>query len=98
MSQTFKRTIENFTCEQCGQQVIGNGYTNHCPNCLYSKHVDIYPGDRGAVCGGMMKPVRIEMKGQEWFLLQLCLTCGFERKNKVVSEDNRNALFKLASG
>ena len=26
----------------------GNGYTNHCPKCLWSKHVDINPGDRGA--------------------------------------------------
>ena len=98
MSETFKRTIENFICEQFSQHVIGNGYTNHCPNCLYSKHVDINPGDREAVCGGLMKPVRVEMKGQNWLLLQHCQRCGFERKNKVESEDNREALFKLASG
>jgi Zn finger protein HypA/HybF involved in hydrogenase expression len=48
----FKRTIEDFTCEHCGEQVTGNGFTNHCPQCLWSKHVDIDPGDRLALCGG----------------------------------------------
>ncbi|MEK7158524.1 MAG: RNHCP domain-containing protein, partial [Patescibacteria group bacterium] len=46
MSRTFQRRVEDFTCESCGAQVTGDGYTNHCPQCLVSKHVDVYPGDR----------------------------------------------------
>jgi len=42
----FQKRIENFTCEKCGLFVKGTGYTDHCPNCLWSKHMDINPGDR----------------------------------------------------
>lgn len=95
MSQTFKRTIEDFICEYCGQQVKGNGYTNHCHQCLYSKHVDINPGDREELCGGLMKPIRVELKGTEHILIQKCIICGFERKNKVDSEDNIETILKI---
>ena len=37
---TFIRKTEDFICENCGAVVVGNGYTNHCPACLYSKHVE----------------------------------------------------------
>ncbi|HYC79501.1 MAG TPA: RNHCP domain-containing protein, partial [Candidatus Binatia bacterium] len=53
----FQRTPENFVCENCGTKVSGNGYTNHCPNCLYSKHVDNNPGDRLNKCHGLMEPI-----------------------------------------
>ena len=29
----------------------GSNHRNHCPNCLYSLHVDIEPGDRESECG-----------------------------------------------
>jgi len=51
MARLFTRNIENFTCERCGAAVEGNGFTNHCPACLCSKHVDINPGDRAAARG-----------------------------------------------
>ncbi len=95
MSQTFKRTIENFTCEHCGAAVAGNGYTNHCPHCLYSKHVDINPGDRAALCGGLMKAIAMESKGKDWIIVHECLLCGFRRKNRVVDADDREALIDL---
>ena len=41
----FTRNIEDFTCEHCGATVKGNGYTNHCPMCLWSKHVDVDQGE-----------------------------------------------------
>lgn len=95
MSQAFKRTIENFRCEHCQQKVVGNGYTNHCPYCLYSKHVDINPGDREATCGGLMKSSHIEQKGQDWIILHTCLTCGYQKKNKVAPDDDREAIIEL---
>lgn len=42
----FTKTVEDFICAHCGTHVRGNGYTNHCPECLWSKHVDNNPGDR----------------------------------------------------
>ena len=57
----FIRKIENFTCNNCGTFVVGDGYTNHCPNCLFSKHVDTSPGDRKSSCKGLMEPIGIEI-------------------------------------
>ena len=33
----FTKKIEDFTCDHCGYNVKGKGYTNHCPKCLWSK-------------------------------------------------------------
>lgn len=58
----FQRTTENFVCEKCGFIVEGNGYTNHCPNCIWSKHVDIHPGDRASLCGGTYETYNCRIK------------------------------------
>lgn len=91
----FTRKIEDFVCENCGTIVKGNGYTNHCPNCLFSKHVDINPGDRMSTCSGLMKPIDVLQKDGEFVILHKCEKCGFERKNKVVDNDNREALINI---
>ncbi len=92
----FARTTENFVCEHCGAEVCGNGYTNHCPRCLYSKHVDVNPGDRAESCGGLMEPVGIEIKNGRYILIHRCLKCGFTRKNKVDDADDFNAVLEVA--
>lgn len=91
----FTRKIEDFVCENCGTIVKGNGYTNHCPNCLFSKHVDINPGDRMSTCSGLMKSIDVLQKDGEFVILHKCEKCGFERKNKVVDNDNREALINI---
>ena len=73
----FIRKTEDFICEHCGFSIEGNGYTNHCSECLYSKHVDIDPGDRANTCGGLMKPIAIEKKGKEYIIKHKCIKCGF---------------------
>ena len=88
MSQTFQKTTEDFVCEHCGQNVKGSGYTNHCPTCLWSKHVDEFPGDRAEKCGGMMKPVKIEMEKGEFVISHQCVVCGYIKRNKTACEDN----------
>ncbi len=95
-SKKFTRYQEDFTCEKCGFSVKGNGYTNHCPQCLWSKHVDINPGDRQATCQGLMEPMSVEIKGHDYILLHRCQTCGFIKKNKVSPDDNREVLIKLS--
>lgn len=92
----FIRTQEDFTCEHCEAEVKGNGYTNHCPECLWSKHVDVNPGDRSSSCGGMMKPVSIEKKGDAYSVFQECTKCSHVRKNKITPEDNFEVILALS--
>ena len=94
-SKKFTRTIEDFVCEHCGEKVVGNGYTNHCPKCLWSKHVDKNPGDRLEVCQGLMAPVGALKKNGDMYIMQQCTRCGFERNNKFCAEDNFDALLKI---
>jgi hypothetical protein len=93
----FKRTVEDFDCEHCGAHNAGDGFTNHCRTCLWSKHVDKDPGDRLEACGGMMNPVSVEGIVGKYDLVHYCETCGFERKNKVSERDNFDAVLKIAS-
>lgn len=93
---SFTRTIESFICERCGKSVDGDGYTNHCPQCLTSKHVDVEPGDRAAACGGLMPAIGKEMKDGEWRVIQRCERCGHTRPNRLVEGDDVEALFVLA--
>ncbi|MDR2760668.1 MAG: RNHCP domain-containing protein [Rickettsiales bacterium] len=91
----FSRRAENFICENCGFEVTGNGYTNHCPKCFYSKHADINPGDRNCKCMGLMEPIAVSQKKGKFFLEHRCKKCGFIRKNAVSEEDDREELIKL---
>ena len=92
----FLRKIEDFTCEHCGFKVKGNGYTNHCPKCLYSKHVDVNPGDREEKCGGLMEPIFLELIPGGYKLTHLCLKCGVKTHCKTSPEDSVEALAKLS--
>ena len=98
MTKLFQKTIEDFICEHCGEKVVGNGYTNHCSKCLWSKHVDINPGDRASECQGMMQPIRVEMEKGDYMLTYRCIKCGFLRRKKMEREDNFDEVIKLAKG
>ena len=95
MGRKFQRRIETFTCLHCGSEVHGNGYTNHCPNCLFSRHVDIFPGDRAETCGGLMQPVRATLLHGELIIEHRCIKCGYTRKNKSAEDDNKEILYPL---
>ncbi|HEX5430129.1 MAG TPA: RNHCP domain-containing protein [Patescibacteria group bacterium] len=90
----FSRRVEDFVCANCGFKVSGNGYTNHCPRCLYSKHVDINPGDRAHFCGGLMEPVGYDAKKG---ILHRCVVCKFERYNKLQENDNSDKIIELSA-
>ena len=92
----FRRKKEDFICARCGVAVTGDGYTNHCPACLFSRHVDVFPGDRAASCGGLMEPVSSRMKNGEERILHRCVVCGHERENRVDDGDDRNVLLRMA--
>ena len=96
MEPKFQRRIEDFRCENCGTQVVGNGFTNHCPKCLWSKHVDINPGDRSEPCGGMMEPIGVESKADGYRILFRCTRCREERWNKTAPEDDFEVVLQVA--
>lgn len=58
--------------------------------------MDIHPGDRAAQCEGMMQPAGLEVKEGEYIILHRCTSCGFERKNKAIQEDDFDAILKLS--
>lgn len=96
MPKKFTRTVEDFVCEKCGNKVKGTGYTNHCPSCLWSKHVDKNPGDRLEACGGLMEPARTEKEGKKYMIVHKCVRCGYERRNSLLSGDSFDAYVSIA--
>lgn len=92
----FSRNKEDFICEHCGAKVTGNGYTNHCPVCLWSKHVDVMPGDRAEDCHGMMKPIDIKQTRDGYVITHKCEKCGAIRNNRSSENDNFEAILELA--
>lgn len=94
----FIRRKEDFACGNCNTQVKGNGYTNHCPKCLCSRHVDVNPGDRLSTCHGMMKPITVDLKHGEFVIIHRCTRCGEEKRNIASPEDSKEEILKLAQG
>ena len=94
----FTKRDEEFICENCGKKVSKLGYTSrdHCPYCLYSKHVDIMPGDREEDCKGLLKPIRVELDSKKGYvIIYKCEKCGTLRKNKAAEDDNKDLLIQL---
>ena len=88
-----------FTCEHCEAQVtaLANGsYRNHCPFCLFAKHVDIIPGDRAETCRGMMEPTKVEHHSKKGrMIVQTCIRCGHTHRNKSAPDDAFELLCSL---
>lgn len=89
---------ENFVCDNCKQEVSKLNYTarDHCPNCLYSKHVDINPGDRLNTCKGLLKPIGIEKYRDTYKIIYQCEKCKEIHKNKIANDDNMDLIIELS--
>lgn len=96
MNKKFQRQKEDFECLQCGLVVRGDGFTNHCPRCLWSQHVDIHPGDRLADCKGMMQPIGLGKERDVYRILHRCQICGHESWNQSAEGDDFERLLELA--
>jgi hypothetical protein len=85
---------DSFTCGHChrfvGPLPSGGHHRNHCPYCLYSRHVDAErSGDRASPCGGMMAPIgAFQRPNGEHVLVHCCERCGFERFNRLGADDD----------
>ena len=77
--------------------MVGNGYTDHCANCLWSMHVDVNPGDREADCRGPMEPISAEPTTKGYKIHYRCKKCGLSHCNKSAEDDNFEVILRLIS-
>ena len=89
---------EDFICENCGYEVKKLNYTarDHCPNCLYSKHLDINPGDRLNACKGLLEPIKIEKFKDTYKIIYKCEKCKQLHKNIMANDDDMNLIIELS--
>lgn len=84
---------ESFICENCNKEVTKHptgSARNHCPFCLYSKHLDKeFPGDRASTCHGIMRPIWKDYKKNKWWMIEHeCISCHKKILNKVAEDDD----------
>jgi len=99
MARKFTVIDEGFTCAVCGAKVEPLGYTarDHCPFCLCSLHVDDFPGDREADCGGILRPVGILPHKKGLQIVYICEDCGAEKRNVAARDDDGEKLIALTT-
>jgi RNHCP domain len=82
---------EEFQCEHCFRTVtpLKKSYRNHCPFCLYSKHIDLHgPGDRQNTCLGLLKPIELDSSSKKGYIvIHECIKCSKKVRNKCAPDD-----------
>ena len=93
-----------FKCGNCKKVVIdveniGTRHRNHCPECLWSLHVDDkVSGDRKSKCQGQMEPIGLTFKKEgvdkygkvrqgELMCIHSCKLCGKISINRISGDD-----------
>jgi hypothetical protein len=90
-----------FRCRHCrmlvGPARWGGRHRNHCPYCLYSRHVDDRtPGDRASTCGASMMPIGIYARlNGELAIVHRCLGCHVDRHNRIAADDDMDLALDL---
>ena len=94
----FTMIDESFICEICNKKVEKLNYTarDHCNHCLCSKHLDIFPGDRKANCGGVLEPIAIEKGNKDKLkIVYKCKKCGEVKRNIMADDDNFEKVIEI---
>lgn len=94
----FIKNDNEFVCLHCGKKVEKLGYTSrdHCKYCLYSIHIDIFPGDRQNECKGTLVPINVidtSKKGK--VIIYKCSKCNKEVRNIVAADDDTNTIYEV---
>jgi hypothetical protein len=105
------RVDSGFTCVQCHQvvsadpEISGVNNRNHCPLCLYSRHVDLdRAGDREAECKSKMRPVGLTVKRLnkkygsqqgELMIIHQCVGCEKISINRIAADDDTALLLAV---
>ena len=94
----FNMIDESFTCENCGKTIEPLVYSarDHCPYCLFSKHVDKLPGDRANECHGLLEPIKIEKFKNTYKIIYKCQKCHQTHKNIMANDDDMNIIIELS--
>ncbi|MEW6094066.1 MAG: RNHCP domain-containing protein [Chloroflexota bacterium] len=108
---TPRPLASDFRCLHCGNHIsilqITSGVhnRNHCPICLWSRHLDLAAaGDRLSACKAPMRPLGLTMKpghnkyapgGGELMLVHLCFDCGRLSINRIAADDDVQALLEI---
>jgi len=105
--------MDGFVCSHCQKFVstkkfIGTHFRNHCPYCLWSKHVDLKKSsDRQSLCHGQMEPVGLTFKHEgfdkygkekrqgELMLIHQCQDCGKININRIAADDDPQMILKI---
>lgn len=93
-----------FICKHCKLPVSsalflsGVHNRNHCPYCLWSRHLDLYAaGDRLSACKSLMQPIGLTLKitrkryGSvlgELMLIHVCIECQSISINRIAADDD----------
>ncbi len=110
----YGRTMSEdvFRCKQCKALVYtqsmlsGVKNRNHCPYCLWSRHVDLLKaGDRLSACKAGMEPVGLTVKQRqnkygngndgELMLIHRCWQCGKLSINRIAADDLAEHLLNI---
>ncbi|MBN2388248.1 MAG: RNHCP domain-containing protein [Anaerolineales bacterium] len=109
---TRVRRDGDFQCIHCHNLVpsaaawAGVQHRNHCPYCLWSRHVDLYwAGDRLSACKAGMWPVgltakqRVDRYGRsipgELMLIHACVECNGVAINRIAADDHVAILLEI---
>lgn len=107
-----KQEESGFECERCHVRVskdgfIGTSHRNHCPVCLWSKHVDSQKsGDRQSGCLSLMEPVGLTFKDEgddkygrlrqgELMIVHRCTGCGKISINRIAGDDSPEVILSV---
>ena len=94
----FNMIDEEFECENCHKKVSKLNYSarDHCNYCLFSKHLDVMPGDRLNNCHGLLKPIGIEKYKNTYKIIYKCQKCQQLHKNIMATDDNFEKIIELS--
>ncbi|HEX5366535.1 MAG TPA: RNHCP domain-containing protein [Acidimicrobiales bacterium] len=90
--ERHRRQPESFRCRHCRLDVAGDApgtaHRNHCPPCLWSRHVD----DARATGPPSRRAAR------PWVLVHRCTGCRTVHLNRTAGDDNPLLLVGIAVG
>src|SRR5512142_1353625 len=114
MKHRFDTMNSDFRCKHCLAYVStdpilsGVNNRNHCPYCLYSRHMDLYEaGDRLSACKADMKPVGLALKRTikkygsrqgELMMIHQCVACGSVSINRIAADDDNETILAIFVG
>lgn len=103
---------DDFTCRECEAHVYSHPMVsgvqnrNHCPYCLWSRHVDLWKaGDRLSACKAGMEPIGLTVKMRpnkygswncgELMVIHRCEACGKLSINRIAADDLSDNLMNV---